>query len=410
MRAVTVSSVKGGTGKTLVAINLAYYLKVLTGKEVALVDLDIDSPNFAEFAGISDGRIEVDKNTKKFIPYVWNGIKVFSMSLVAEEDRPISMYGVMHQQVLLDILRNTEWGHIDYLVADCPAGASDLWKTAIDVLRDELVGGVVVTIPSTKVDARRVVKLHLLNDIPVIGLIENMAYFEDPESGKKYYVFGEPFGEKLCNEFGIEYLGQIPLSMEIGERVRSGNPVLPEKYADPIKRAVEKIKDAPKIGLATKVREAVSETIKGWIEKVIASFVIEANKSVDILSLQKKYGFTEKRPFDLVITDDKMEKVISRTHFKVEDGRLKVVQNPKRIDFEIVTSFRTLARMFAGKKKLRDGRIIPFDPMDAWLNNEILVYGNGAVPRGIYVVRHLLNEDVIAKLRTKYGKLLEKFI
>ena len=410
MKVVTVSSVKGGTGKTLVAINLAYYLKQISGKEVALVDLDIDSPNFAEFAGIKDGRIEVDKKTKKFIPFAWNSIKVFSMSLVAEEDKPISMYGMTHQQIFYDIVRNTQWGHIDYMVADMPAGAGDMWKTIIEVLRTELVGGVVVTIPSTKLDARRVVKLHLINDIPVLGLIENMAYFEVPDSDQKIYIFGEPFGHKLCEEFGIDYLGQIPLSVEISKGVLSGNPVLPEKYADPIKRAVEKVMTAPKISLTHQIKEAITDKVKDWFERLIASFVIEANKTVNIPMLQKKYDLQERKVFDLVITDEKMQKVISRTHFKVEDGKLKVVRNPKKVDFEMVTSFKTLARVFAGKKKLRDGRVIPFDLVDAWLNNEILIYGDGVVPRGLYFVRYLLNENVIARLKDKYGKILEKFI
>jgi len=385
-------------------------LKQLTNTNIGLVDLDVESSNFAEFAGINDGRIEVDRDKKKFIPHEWNGIKVFSMSLLADRDKAISMFGVMHQQLLLDIAENTEWGKLDYLICDMPAGASDMWKETINVFSNDLIGGIVVTIPSTIVDARRVIKLHLFNDIPVLGVIENMAWFEDPETGKKYYVFGDNIGDKLAKEFGIDYLGAIPLSVEIGQSVRKGNPILPDKYAEPIRRAVDKVINAPKISLLTRVKERITESIKGWVERLIASFVIEANKNVDIASLQKKYGFTEKHPFDLVITDDRMEKVISRTHFKVSDGKLLVLKNPKRIDFEVVTSFKTLARIFAGKRKLRDGRIISYDPMDAWLNNEILVYGTGAIPRGVYAVRHLLSENVINNLRNKYGKLLEKFI
>jgi len=410
LKVVPVSSVKGGTGKTLTAINIAYYLKQKTGKEVALIDLDIDSSNFADFTGVDGVKIEIDQKDKKFIPYIWNGIKVFSMSLLTEKDRAVSMFGLSHQQVLLDVLENTKWGKIDYLVLDMPAGAGDLWKESIDVLRNDLVGGIVVTIPSTIVDARRVIKLHIFNDIPVLGLIENMAYFEEPENGKKYYVFGEPIGDLLAKEFNIEYLGPIPLSVEIGQNVRNGKPILSDKYNKPILKAVDKIIVAPKVPLTTRIREKISDTIKSWFEKLIASFVIETNKTVDISALQKKYGFNEKRPFDLVITDDRMEKVISRTHFKVEDGKLLVLKNPKRVDFEIITSFKTLARIFAGKRKLRSGRVIPYDPIDAWLNNEIIVYGKGAVPRGVYAVRYLFSEEVVSNLREKYGKMLERFI
>jgi len=416
MKAIMVSSVKGGTGKTLTSINLAYYLKKMyPDKEVALIDADIDSSNVAEFIGAKGGEIGItDDLEKKYIPYVWQGIKIWSVSLLTERDRAVSMRGQGHQVLLYDVLHNTVWGKIDYLVIDQPAGASDVFKSTIEFLGDSLVGGVVVTLPITEVDLRRVIKLHIINEIPVVGVIENMAYFEytDKDGEKhKIYIFGKSNIKDIAEkEFGVPYLGQIPLSEKIALGVRSGNPVLPEEFAGPIKEAVKKFLELKPIGLLQKVRRAITNKVKDLAERLIADLVITVNKTVNIPAMLQKYKYPGGKITDLVLVDRKRQKVISRTHFRIQDGKFVVVKNPKKVDYEIVTNFQTLARIVVGKRKLSNGTVIPYDVMDAWLNDEIQVYGEGATTRVADIMRGLFNDEVVQRLRQKYSKILEKFI
>ena len=413
MKAVIVSSVKGGTGKTLTAINIAYSLKKKTNKNVALVDADFDSSNIAEFIGAHGGEIKITEDIeKRYIPYVWNDIKIWSVSLIADRDKAVSMRGLSHQTLLYDALSNTNWGNINYLVVDQPAGASDIFKSTIELLGDNLVGGIIVTLPITEVDCRRVIKLHLLNEIPVLGVIENMSYFEFKvgKATRRIKVFGESNIPKICEEFKVPFIGQIPLAKEIAEGVRNGKPVLPEEYNKPILEVVEKVIAAKPIGLLARFKQRIVEGIKGIAERILADFILTTNKMVDIPRLQAKYHYPGGKIFDLVLLDRNEKKVISRTHFKIENGKLVVVKNPKRVDFEMVTNFQTLARIVVGKKRVGNGTIINYDPVDAWLNDDIRVFGAGATTRLIDVVRTLFNDEVVKKLREKYSRMLEKFI
>jgi len=414
MKAVMVSSVKGGTGKTLTAVNVAYYLKQkLPDKEIALIDADFDSSNIAEFIGAKGGEIGVTEDVeKKFIPYTWNGIKIWSVSMLTNRDRAVSMRGLSHQTLLYDVLTNTRWGKIDYLVIDQPAGASDIFKSTIELLGDNLVGGIIVTLPITEVDCRRVIKLHLLNEIPVLGVIENMAYFvfQVGKGRRKVKVFGDSNIAKVCEEFNVPFVGTIPLAKEIAEGVRQGSPILSEEYNKPILEVVEKIIEAKPIGLLSKIKRAIVEKVKDVAERVIADFILTVNQTVNIPELQRKYNYPGGKTFDLVLLDRKRTKVISRTHFKIENGKLVVVRNPKNIDFELVTNFQTLARIIVGKKKVGDSTYITYDAMDAWLNDDIQIFGEGSTTRLTDVVRNLLNDEVVQRLREKYTKILEKFI
>jgi len=411
MKAVMVSSVKGGTGKTLTAVNIAYYLKQkLPDKEIGLIDADIDSSNLAEFIGAKGNEIGITESTeKKFVPYIWNGIKTWSISLLTDRDRAVSMRGFSHQMLLYDVLNNTEWGKIDYFVIDQPAGASDIFKSTIEILGDELVGGIIVTLPITEVDCKRVIKLHLLNSIPVLGVIENMSWFECPGIKEPIKVFGESNIPKITQEFGVPFVGRIPLSKEIADGVRKGNPIISEKYNEPILMCVNNVIRAKPIGLLTKLKKGITERIKGLAEQVLADFVLTVNKDIDIPAMQQKYKYPGGKIFDLVLLDRTKTKVLSRTHFKIDNGKLLVVKNPKNVDFELITNFQTLARIVVGKRKV-NGREFPYDPMDAWLNDDIRIFGAGATTRLLDVVRTLFNDEIVKKLRAKYSKILAKFI
>ena len=101
--------------------------------------------------------------------------------------------------------------------------------------------------------------------------------------------------------------------------------------------------------------------------------------------------------------------MLVRTHFRLEDGKLIVVKNPKVVDFEIVTTFRTLARIICNKKRLSDGTLVKYDPMDAFLNNDVVFYGRGVVPRFIHVFKEMFNSEVVRQLRERFS-FLEEFI
>ncbi len=400
-----VSAIKGGTGKTLVSLNLAKRLseRGITG----LIDADIDSANFSEFTG-SKGLMAINEDKKTFIPYLWDGVEVFSMSLLSETVRTVSMTGDRYSQILKDAVENTEWGNLDYLVVDLPSGAGDIFRETIYLLGDDIVGGVIVVIPSCVMDAQRVIRLHKLNEIPIIGVVENMAWFECGKCGEKYEVFGKTVAEEICSEHNINFLGRIPLSVEIMNGVKNGNPIFPERFSEPINKAVEYIVNARKTGLLTKVRSALSDAVKDQIEKLIVTLVITINKTINIREMQIKYGYTEKRPFEFIITDRTGEKVITRAKMRLDEGKLLVLKGDIKPDFQVVTDISTVARIAYGAKNV-NGEFIPYDAFDAWLNGDIRVYGKGTTTRAVQLARKLFNDEVIIGIRDKFP-ILKKFL
>lgn len=404
-KAVIVTAIKGGTGKTLVSLNLA---KRLSEKgKTGLVDADIDSSNFSEFTG-SDGMMEINESRKTFIPYSWDGVEVFSMSLLADDEKSVSMTGDRYSQILKDAIENTEWSDLDYLVVDLPSGAGDIFRETVYLLGDDLVGGIIVVIPSCVVDAKRVIRLHQINEIPILGLIENMSWFECDKCGEKYNIFGETMSEKLANETGVPFLGRIPLSTSIMEGVTSGNPIFDDSLSEPIIRAVDNVVRAKKTGLLSKLRRGVSDAVKGQIEKLIVTLVVTINRTIDISAMQQKYGYTEKRPFEFIITDRTGEKVITRAKMRLDEGKLVVLKGDVKPDFQVVTDVSTVARIAYGAKNV-EGKLIPYDAFDAWLNGDIRVYGKGTTTRAVQLARKLFNDEVIIGIRDRFP-ILKKFL
>jgi len=406
MKVVGVCSVKGGTGKTLMAINLAHFLSK-RGK-TGLIDCDIDSSNFAEFVRI-DRQVEVDEETKLFRPVDWDGVKVWSTSLAMERWRPISMTGDKYAQILNDVVHFSEWGDLDYMVLDLPAGAMDTWRAAIYIFAEEFVGDVVVIQPAFEDNARRVLRLHEVNEVPVIGLIENMSYFVCPhhKKPKVYKIFGEGIGEKLASEYGVEFLGSIPLIGDLQQRIENGNPIL-EEYSEVFEKACDIIEKIPpeKVGIIRRVGEKLKGVTKQFVDRILASLVTTAYREVEL----PPGVYDESSTVDLVILDDTRTKVITRWHLGLRENKLRFIKNPKKVDYEIHTTFRTLARVLMGKKKTRFGTVIPYDVYDAYNNMDIEVYGTGATPRALRLMRKVLfNPEVLEVVRKKHP-ILEKFI
>lgn len=404
MKVAIVCSVKGGTGKTLVAVNLAHYLSE-HGK-TGLLDCDIDSSNFAEFVK-PDGVIGVTDD-KRFQLYDWNGVKVWSMSLIAEKWRPVSMTGDRHVQIVDDAIRQSRWD-VDYLVCDMPPGASDIFKTVLLEFAESIVGSVIVIQPAFYDNARRVIRLHQINEIPIVGLIENMSYFVC-EHGERYDVFGESIGERLAKEFGVKFLGRIPLSVEIRRSIERGDPILKGDYAKPVIEAAEEVVKAKSVGIVEKLKRMVTGLAKREMERVLAFMITKINREFPIRDYQERFGFKEERPFSLVITDEFGSKVLSRICMRIRDGKIKVIENPRSLDYEIVTDFRTLARIVMGRMKTDRGEV-PYDVWDAWLNGQLKIYGTGHTPRAVAVAREILgNQELLGTVREKFGNVLSRFI
>lgn len=404
-KAVIVTAIKGGTGKTLVSLNLS---KRLSEKgKTGLIDADIDSSNFSEFTG-SNGSMEINEEKKTFIPYSWDGVEVFSMSLLTDDEKSVSMTGDRYSQILRDAVENTEWSNLDYLVVDLPSGAGDIFRETIYLLGDDLIGGIIVVIPSCVVDAKRVIRLHQINEIPILGIIENMSWFECSNCKEKYNIFGKTMGEELANETGVPFFGRIPLSTTIMDGVTKGSPVFNDVLSEPIFKAVNSIIEAKKTGLLTKLRRGITDIIKKEIEKLIVTLVVTINKTINISAMQQKYGYTEKKPFEFIITDRTGEKVITRAKMRLDEGKLVVLKGDIIPSFQVVTDISTVARIAYGSKKV-DGKLIPYDAFDAWLNGDIRVYGKGTTTRAVQLARKLFNDEVIIGIRDKFPTL-KKFL
>ena len=225
---ICVASGKGGVGKSTVAVNLAVSL-ARQGAAVGLIDADIHGPSVPLMLGIKGRRPEVRliKDKHFILPVDADGIKVLSIGLLVDERQAVVWRGPMVTSALRQFVTDCIWGKLDYLIVDMPPGTGDVHITVAQTLN--LTGAVVVTTPQevALTDARKALSMFGLDNInvPVIGIVENMAYFtpeELPEN--KYYIFGKDGGKKLAEEYEVPFLGQIPLVQGIREGGDNGKP------------------------------------------------------------------------------------------------------------------------------------------------------------------------------------------
>ena len=225
---ICVASGKGGVGKSTVAVNLAVSL-ARQGAAVGLIDADIHGPSVPLMLGIKGRKPEVRliKDKHFIVPVDADGIKVLSIGLLVDERQAVVWRGPMVTSALRQFVTDCIWGKLDYLIVDMPPGTGDVHITVAQTLN--LTGAVVVTTPQevALTDARKALSMFGLDNInvPVIGIVENMAYFtpeELPEN--KYYIFGKDGGKKLAEEYEVPFLGQIPLVQGIREGGDNGKP------------------------------------------------------------------------------------------------------------------------------------------------------------------------------------------
>lgn len=223
---VAVASGKGGVGKSTVAVNLALGL-ARSGAKVGLLDADIHGPSVPTMLGIRDKKPGVEQVGEKhmIVPVEVEGIKALSIGLLINELQAVVWRGPMVSSALRQFISDVVWGELDYLIIDLPPGTGDVHLTLAQMA--PITGAVIVTTPQevASADARKAIAMFRMEgvDIPIIGIVENMAYFTPDElPDKKYYLFGRDGGKKLAEQFNVPFLGELPLIPYLGQSADTG--------------------------------------------------------------------------------------------------------------------------------------------------------------------------------------------
>ncbi|WP_217476632.1 iron-sulfur cluster carrier protein ApbC [Stutzerimonas stutzeri] len=226
---IAVASGKGGVGKSTTAANLALAL-AREGARVGVLDADIYGPSQGIMFGIAEGTRPEIRDNKAFIPLEAHGVQIMSMAFLSDDKTPMVWRGPMVSGALLQLITQTAWDDLDYLVVDMPPGTGDIQLTLAQKV--PVVGAVIVTTPQdlALLDAKKGVEMFRKVNIPVLGVVENMAIHICSNCGHAEHLFGEGGGEKLAAQYNVELLASLPLSMAIRTQADAGKPTA---IADP---------------------------------------------------------------------------------------------------------------------------------------------------------------------------------
>ena len=222
---IAVASGKGGVGKSTTAANLALALAA-EGAKVGILDADIYGPSMGQMFGIADGTRPEVKNDQFFMPLESHGIQIMSMAFLVTEDTPVVWRGPMVSGALIQLLTQTVWNDLDYLVIDLPPGTGDIQLTLAQKI--PVSGSVIVTTPQdlALIDAKKGIEMFHKVGVPVLGVVENMAVHICSQCGHAEHVFGAGGGEKMAQQYDVDLLGSLPLQLSIREQADSGRPTV----------------------------------------------------------------------------------------------------------------------------------------------------------------------------------------
>ncbi|MFO1311336.1 MAG: iron-sulfur cluster carrier protein ApbC [Burkholderiales bacterium] len=245
---VAVASGKGGVGKSTTAVNLALAL-ASEGATVGVLDADIYGPSQPMMLGIT-GRPE-STDGKTLEPLESYGVQAMSIGFMIDADTPMVWRGPMVTQALEQLLKDTNWREVDYLIVDMPPGTGDIQLTLAQKV--PVTGAVIVTTPQdiALIDARKGLKMFEKVGVPIVGIVENMSIHVCSNCGHAEHIFGAGGAAKMCSEYKVPFLGSLPLDIRIREQADSGRPTV---VADPQSKAAEIYRD-----IARKVAVSVAE-------------------------------------------------------------------------------------------------------------------------------------------------------
>lgn len=221
---IVVASGKGGVGKSTVSANLALALAA-EGARVGILDADIYGPSQPRMLGIAGGKPE-SPDGKTIIPLQAHGLQAMSIGFLVEEETPMIWRGPMVTQAMMQLLNDSRWEQLDYLVVDLPPGTGDIQLTLSQKV--PVAGAVIVTTPQdiALLDARKALKMFEKVEVPVLGVVENMATHVCTQCGHEEHIFGSGGGERMAEQYGVAYLGSLPLDIRIREQADGGTPTV----------------------------------------------------------------------------------------------------------------------------------------------------------------------------------------
>jgi ATP-binding protein involved in chromosome partitioning len=222
---VAVASGKGGVGKSTTAVNLALALAA-EGVKVGLLDADIYGPSQPMMVGIAAGTRPQIIDEKFFVPVKAHGLQVMSMGFLVDENTPMVWRGPMVSGALQQLLMQTKWDNVDYLIIDMPPGTGDIQLTLAQKV--PVTGAVIVTTPQdiALLDAKKGIEMFRKVNVPIVGVIENMAVHICSQCGHQEHLFGEGGGQRIAQDYQTNVLAALPLDLKIREQTDSGNPTV----------------------------------------------------------------------------------------------------------------------------------------------------------------------------------------